>query len=166
MNKLLLTFQEIKNRITGFSFPLFGVSWQPNESEIKIAQNIINQLEDRRVLYSPYELERPHYCIESILRIRECLTQEICKVSQNQNIYQDIQLLRAACRKFLDTIQPIQDEVHNCDSFTTISGWIFLSALGELRGIFGIIISKLSVSYGIHINGELIKIIPSNDIDE
>lgn len=48
MNKLLLTFQEIKNRITGFSFPLFGVSWQPNESEIKIAQNIINQLEDRR----------------------------------------------------------------------------------------------------------------------
>ena len=50
MNKLLLTFQEIKNRITGFSFPLFGVSWQPNESEIKIAQNIINQLEDRRVL--------------------------------------------------------------------------------------------------------------------
>ena len=43
---------------------------------------------------------------------------------------------------------------------------LFLSALGELRGVFGIIISKLSVSYGIHINGELIKIIPSNDIDE
>ena len=63
MNKLVLTFQEIKNRITGFSFPLFGVSWQPNESEIKIAQKIINQLEDRRVLYSPYKWHCPRFCV-------------------------------------------------------------------------------------------------------
>lgn len=31
MNKLKLTFKEIASRLTGFSIPIFGVSWQPDE---------------------------------------------------------------------------------------------------------------------------------------
>src|SRR6202035_1193993 len=104
MNKLKLSFKEIAGRLTGFSLPLFGISWQPDESDVKIARRIINFLEDRRVLYSPYELEMPGHCVSSILEMRRMLTDEIGKLSSKKELYQDLQLLRAACRKFLDEI--------------------------------------------------------------
>jgi hypothetical protein len=39
MNKLKLAHQEIKSRLTGFSISIFGISWQPDETEIKIAKS-------------------------------------------------------------------------------------------------------------------------------
>jgi len=47
-----LKHTEIFNRLTGISCPLFGVSWNPPESQRKIAQKIIIFLEAKRVLYS------------------------------------------------------------------------------------------------------------------
>lgn len=129
MNKLKLTYLELKSRLTGFSIPIFGISWQPDGSEIKIAKKVIVDFEDRRVLYSPYELEMPSHCINSILEIRKLLTEELGKVSQSKELYSDLQQLRTTCRKFLDTIQPIQKDVDSYQSFSTVSGWIFLSAL-------------------------------------
>ena len=160
MNKLKLAYQEIKSRLTGFSIPIFGISWQPDEAQIKIAKRVITQLEDRRVLYSPYDLEVPRHCISSVIEIRRMLTDEIGKVSQKSQLYDDLQLLRAACRKFLDDIHHVEDDLDNYQSFSTVSGWIFLTALGELRGVFGIGIAKIAVSYGINITGDLVKIIP------
>lgn len=160
MTKLKLTYQEIKSRLTGFSTPFFGLSWQPDEAEVRIAKRVITQLEDRRVLYSAYELEVPSHCISSVIEIRRILTDEIGRLSQDSQLYQDIQLLRAACRKFLDSIHPIERDIDNYQSFTTVSGWIFLTALGELRGVFGIGIAKIAASYRINIIGDLTKIIP------
>ncbi len=161
MNKLQLTYQEIKSRLTGFSIPIFGISWQPDESEINIAKRIIVELEDRRILYSPYELEVPRYCINSILDIRKILTSEISKLKQNSELYNNLQLLRAACRKFLDDIHQIEREIDHY----SVNGWIFLSAIGELRGVFGIGIAKIAVSYGLNITGDLVKILPIIDDD-
>ena len=163
MNKVKLTFKELTSRLTGFSIPIFGVSWQPEESDVKIAKRVVNFLEDRRVLYSPYDLEVPRHCVSSILEIRRMLTDEIGKLSQKKDLFNDLQLLRSACRKFLDEIQ-----IHNIDTDQSIqissySGWIFYSALGELRGNFGIYVSKIAISYGIDISGELSKIIPIVD---
>jgi len=166
MNKLKLAYQEIKGRLTGFSIPIFGLSWQPDESEIKIAKRVIIELEDRRILYSPYDLEVPSHCISSVNEIRRMLTDELGKGSQNSQLYEDLQLLRAACRKFLDDIHHIEKDLDNYQCFSTASGWIFLTALGELRGVFGIGISKIAVSYGIDITGDLVKIIPIVDDDK
>lgn len=69
-----MKFREIINRITGISVPVFGVQWNPPETEISKARRIITFLEDRRVLYAPENLENIDHCIESILRIREFLT--------------------------------------------------------------------------------------------
>jgi len=89
------------------------------------------------------------------------LTDEIGRLSQGQQLYSDLQFLRAACRKFLDGIQSIEKDIDNYQSFTTISGWLFLSTLGELRGVFGVGIGKIAILYGIDITGDLINIIPS-----
>jgi hypothetical protein len=163
MNKLKLTFKEIASRLTGFSIPIFGLSWQPDESDIKIAKRIINFLADRRVLYSPYEWEVPHHCVSSILEIRTMLTDEISKLSQKKELFNDLQLLRAACRKFLDEIQQYNIDTDRPFQMSSFNGWVFYSALGELRGSFGIYISKIAVNYGIDITGELSRIIPITD---
>jgi hypothetical protein len=113
MNRLELTYQEIKSRLTGFSISVFGISWQPDEAEIRIAQRIITQLEDRRVLYSSHEMELPKHCINSVLEIRRILIDELGKISQKSQLYNDLQILRAACRKFLDRIQPFESELNN-----------------------------------------------------
>jgi len=163
MNKLKLTFKEIASRLTGFSIPIFGISWQPDESDVKIAKRVINFLEDRRVLYSPYDLEVPRHCVSSILEIREMLTGEIGRLSRKTDLYNDLQLCRSACRKFLDEIQEYMIEMDRPLHMSSLNGWIFCSALGELRGTFGIYISKISMSYGLDISAELARIIPIVD---
>ena len=65
-----MTFKEIANKLTGFSIPIFGVSWTPAKLEIEVTKKIITFLEDKRVLYVVYELESPEHCITSIIQIR------------------------------------------------------------------------------------------------
>jgi hypothetical protein len=163
MGQLKLTFQEIASRLTGFSIPFFGVSWQPDESTIKVAKRVINFLEDRRVLYSPYEWEVPEHCVSSVLEIRKMLTDEIGKLSRKKELFHDLQLLRASCRKFLDEIQKYGIETRRSFQMPSFSGRVFFSALGELQGSFGIYISKISISYGVDITGDLSNIIPITD---
>lgn len=41
-----------------------------------------------------------------------------------------------------------------------IDNWIFTSAIGELRGLFGIMVGQIAKSYGIDVEDELAQIIP------
>jgi len=50
-----MRFTELLNRLTGISCPVFGVSWNPVDTERSIARRIIIFLEPRRVLYSAYD---------------------------------------------------------------------------------------------------------------
>ncbi len=46
------------------------------------------------------------------------------------------------------------------------ASWIFLPALGELRGIFGIYIAKIATSYGLDIESDLASILPQQDSEK
>ena len=163
MKKLKLGFKEIAGRLTGFSIPIFGISWQPSESETQVAKRVIDFLEDRRVLYSPYELEIPHHCISSVFEIRRMLTEEMGKLSKQQALSDDLKLMRASCRKFLDLIQITRIDTSSHLRINSFDGWVFYSALGEFRGTLGIYISKIAASYGIDIEGDLINTLPGVD---
>ena len=63
-----MKFKEIVNRLTGFSIPVFGVSWNPPEPEVAVARRVLAFLEDRRVLFNPYHLEVEYQCIDSVRR--------------------------------------------------------------------------------------------------
>jgi hypothetical protein len=49
--------KQILSHLTGLSCPIFGISWNPTEPEISITKRVITFLEDRRVLYNPYDME-------------------------------------------------------------------------------------------------------------
>lgn len=64
-----LTLSNLARRITGFSTPFFGVSWNPPAAERDTVRAILTFLEDRRVLFNPYHIEVEYEVRQSILKI-------------------------------------------------------------------------------------------------
>ena len=161
-----MKFGDVLNRITGFSVPVFGVQWSPTETERSVARRILAFLEDRRVLYVPSEMEQPHQCVESVLRIREFLTAELGSLDSKTSIAQSLRALRAACRKFHDTVNVEKGAIirHGAE-YGHYASWLFNGALGELRGVFGVHIATLAASYGLDVEGELASILPATGDD-
>jgi len=156
-----MKFSEIANRLTGISTPLVGVSWQPTEPEKAAARRVIVFLEDRRVLYVPSEQELPSHCVDSVLQIRRFLTSEIGRLSGKSELGASLRAMRAACRKFLDTVgAKDMDIVRYARQNGHYASWTFYSALGEMRGVFGIHIARIAARFRINVEDELATILP------
>jgi hypothetical protein len=175
-----LRFSEIAARMTGLASPIFGVSWQPPILDITRARSIIAYLEDRRVLYDPFEFESPRLCIESVNKIREFLTGLITTEAPGVELAAVAQGMRRACRKFLRAVEersggPIgrpRREINTETGQVREIPWDpipaphdvdFNQALGELRGEFGWLIAALATRYGLDIEDELASILPADD---
>ncbi|ABK17584.1 DUF6650 family protein [Syntrophobacter fumaroxidans] len=65
------------SRLTGVSTPVGGVNWTPPIAEADVAKKLLVFLEDRRVLFMPYDSEVGYYVVESILEIRQRLTVDL-----------------------------------------------------------------------------------------
>jgi len=158
-------FKDIASRLTGISCPIFGVSWNPPEAERSVAKRVIAFLEDRRVLYSPSELEMPDHCVQSVLEIRRSLTAEIAKLDDKSDVATSLRAMRAACRKFLDAVQGDEGRIIRFGAqFGHYASWTFNSALGEMRGVFGVHIAKLATAYGVDVEDDLAAVIPGEDV--
>ena len=153
-----MKFKEVLGRLTGFSVPIFGVSWNPPAAEVTVARTVITFLEDRRALFSPYEIEDPEYCIESVIEIRQFLTGKLTGLTKPDGLAASLRAMRAACRKFLDSQSkhpPRRRKPGYADYFK------FVTDLGELRGVFGIHVAALAAQHGLDVEGELASILPA-----
>lgn len=156
-----MKFQEIANRLTGISIPVFGLSWNPPEPQVTVARRIITFLEDRRVLYSPSEMEDPRHCVLSILEIRKFLTTELSNLESSTELAASLRAMRAVCRKFLNIVGTEDGEVVRYGGHLgSWASWEFNGALGELRGVFGIHIARLAAHYGLDVEDDLASILP------
>jgi hypothetical protein len=122
---------------------------------------LLTFLEDRRVLYSPYDLEIPDHCVRSVIEIRHRLTAEMEQLDGSSPLFDSISAIRTACRKFLDRTQALDLHGPIGSRITTITAWTFLSAIGELRGVFGIHIALIAARYGIDVEEQLADILPA-----
>ncbi|OGO01354.1 MAG: hypothetical protein A2Y90_00600 [Chloroflexi bacterium RBG_13_52_12] len=150
-------FSQVAKSLTGFSTPVFGISWNPPETDRDIIRKIITFLEDRRALYNPYDIEMPEYVARSIIEIRKELTEILKSIGDNPEISPHLRAMRAACRKYLDGMGRQPRQRYNFRNFD------IFAALGELRGSMGIIIAQLAVKYGIDVEDELASIFPVED---
>jgi hypothetical protein len=158
--KSRLLFSQIASKITGFTTPVFGISWEPPKNEQVIAKSVVTFLEDRRVLYNPTELELPHHCISSVLEIRHFLTEKMTELDQNSELVKNLRTMRSACRKFLDSAQRLDRGLSF--SHKSYDAWVFYSSLGEMRGIFGFCLPQILLSYGLDIEKDLATILPAS----
>lgn len=163
-----MKFNDITSRLTGISIPVFGLSWTPPASEREAAKRVVTFLEDRRVLYNPSELEVPEHCVMSIVDIRRHLTAEIQKIDADGELAKQLRAMRGASRKFLDTVQAPNEYysiVEHGFSPGHFASWVFLSALGELRGVFGLHLAQIAAAYGLDVEDDLASILPAKNDD-
>lgn len=157
-----MKFEKIIKNITGISCPIFGISWNPPKSEIQIAKEIIIYLEEKRVLYVPSEMEVPEHCITSVIEIRNFLTNQMMNINQNSPLYNYVSAMRKSCNKFLQKCNFRKQEVIDYGGhWGHWASWYFASALGEMRGVFGIMILQIASSYGLSVENDLASIIPN-----
>ena len=77
--------------------------------------------------------------------------------------------MRAACRKFLNTVQADEhgrEIIRYGHHHGHWASWVFNGALGEMRGVFGIHLALLATEYGLDVEDELASILPGEDNNE
>jgi hypothetical protein len=158
-----MKFSEIANRLTGISTPLGGVSWQSSDLEVNAARRVIAFLEDRRVLYAPEEMEVAAHCVDSVLEIRQFLSGELGKLDGKSEFAASLRAMRAACRKFLDRVGiDGREVVLYASHHGHWASWTFYSALGEMRGTFGVHLAKIAAEFKLDIEDRLASILPAD----
>lgn len=151
--------KELALRLTGISAPWIGAQWNAPEAQRAVAKRVIALLEDKRVLYANHAWEVPDHCVLSVLDIREALTQELGKLEPSTEIADTLRALRAACRKFLTAMAPhvgTSRRGHWSDRD-------FLTALGELRAVFGVHTAIIASKFDVPVEGELASTFPVVD---
>jgi hypothetical protein len=157
-------------RLTGFSTPLFGASWQPTPTERDVATELFTRFEDRRVLYNPSDAEAPQHCVQSIIEIRHMLSDALVKLGGTGVLAEHVRALGAASRRFLDRLNPNgRADFDAMRSPGHYLSWEFLDALGQLRAIFGVHIAIIAARYDLEVHGHLKNVLPpepsAHDLD-
>jgi hypothetical protein len=160
-----MKYKEVLSHLTGFSVPIFGVSWNPPKPEVKTARKVLAFLEDRRVLYNPYYLEVEDQCFSSVIEIRKFLTDIIGELGEDSKLGGHLRGIRAACRAFLNESSPGSRRIHRFHEHSPFDS-SFFTALGELRSSIGMHIAAIAVMHGLDIKGELESILPAKTIEE
>lgn len=152
-----LKFKELAQHLTGIQIPIFGVSWTAPEPERKIVRGVLAFLEDRRVLYNPYNIEIEREVSDSVLEIRRELTNALKALPENSPAAPALRAMRAACREYLNQSHRFPHHLG------------FMLALGQLRAFFGLQVAFLAIEYGLDLEDELAQIVPPelrSEIDE
>lgn len=156
----MVKFSELGHRLNGISTPFGGLTWQPSEAEATIARRILLFLEDRRVLYNPYDWEVPDHCLMSVLEIRRFLVTQL-QLDVSVELSENLKAMTAACRKFLNHIQTLDRQYRG-----GLAEWQFNVALGELRATFGILIAIIAERNHLDVEGDLSTILPAAALDK
>lgn len=151
-------FKEILSHITGFSVPIFGIQWTPPQPEVKVARDLIRELEDRRVFYRPEEQEGHTYCLHSVTEIRHMVTEALKVIEPKTQIGKSLSVLRRASRNFCDAVgAPSFDAAPHPAQKSILS-----NELAKYRKAAGLEIGRIAIAYGLDVEDELASIIPFN----
>jgi hypothetical protein len=150
------------NRVSGFSTPFGGVSWEPKQDEAEEIRKLLAFIEDRRVFHITDERNieittgshkmQPKYVVDSIQKIREEITGSLRSMSFSAVTRGCLERMRAACRQYLDT---------NYVIVPTLVRLIEKRAktIGEFRAAMGIEIARLCALHQLDVEEDLVPLV-------
>ena len=144
--------KSLASRLTGISTPIGGISWTPPVDERDKARRLITFLNDRGVLFEPFDLEVGPYVVESAIKIRERLTADLEDVAESSPLGESLVAMRSACRRFLRLTQKPPRASYRIGEI--------ISHLGELRALFGLHLAKIACAYDLALGRHLETILP------
>lgn len=161
-------FSEIAARLNGFSTPIFGVSWTPPTVDVAMARKFLVFVETRRVLFSTYTNEVPEECVQSVIQIRDFVTEIMGAGGIAHELEGSLRLIRRYCVRFLERVGVTEDRQDDYAPRRHLIGeprWAmhdywFGEALGELRAGVGIQVARMAASYGLDVEDDLARTLP------
>lgn len=151
-----MTYHQILKRYTGFTCPIYGLQWDASASDTEVARDVVAELEDRRVLYSPIQMEEADRYVQAIGEIRDLLTGSLDDVEYRSPLDTQVRKMKRAARRFIDHVghsgfdtfaQPVQKS-------------ILRRELARLQDKFGEAVAEISISHGVEVDDDLASIIP------
>lgn len=150
--------KDVKQRITGFRSPLDdgGIEWAEYEGDYVVARDLIDFLENRRVLYeeSAYEETRP--CIDSVADIRRWLTEAAHRLDPDSPLGPPLEAMRASCRSFVEYVGEPRPGLGAYE----LRMAMLQRHLGEMRGVFGILVGEMAVAFNLDIGSNIASMLP------
>ena len=152
---------ETARRVTGISTPFGGIQWADSgPSDADTVRRFLLFLEDRRVLYNPFNLEVVSEVEHSIHQIREECTKTLQVLPPEVFAILPIRIIREAGRRFHDDqnedFRFFDDRWNHRDGSPG-----FFTALGAFRATVGQQVALLAAHYDIDIEGDLASVLPS-----
>lgn len=151
-----MTYHQILKRYTGFTCPIFGLQWDASASDTEVARDVVAELEDRRVLYAPIQMEEADRYLQAIGEIRDLLSDPLNDVEYQSPLDNQVRKMRRAARRFIDRVGH-----SGFDTFVLpVQRSILRRELARLREKFGEAVAELSISHGVEVDDDLASIIP------
>lgn len=148
------------NRLTGFSTPLIGASWTPALLDADVARQVLAEMENRRVLYSPYEVEDLDHAARSVIEIRRHLTDQIGRSGVASELRDSLRAMRAASIEFLGVFGNEGNEIVVPPWTNGMHDFQMNQALGKMRGLFGVQLAQMAARFDIEVEPALASIFP------
>jgi hypothetical protein len=145
-------------RVTGFSTPFGGVSWEKTASPKERITELFLFLESRRVLTNPAHMEVIEQCVESSCKIREALVSVIKGVNFTENDVLVIKTMIDGCNEFLDELNVIEKRVGRIVCGGRVN--IFEFALSKFRESMIAGIRYFEKEYGVEFSKDLSNVKP------
>ena len=151
-----VSWKDIMNRITGISFPVFGISWNPPPDERKIAEEVLTYIENKGIFYSGFQWEHPRDCYQSAETARNDLTNLMQKLLRNMEVFKCCEIIRDSLRQFQRSLRELSlDKKESKTDMNNKEVADFDKSLVKLRISSGEQIAHLAVSYGLDVHAEL-----------
>ena len=147
------------NRLTGFSLGPVGVQWAFTEGERDKARRLIAFCEDKRVLFARHNWELKSECVTSANSIREFFTRELGDLDRTLELAKRLEIMRKACRTFLDSLRHHEMEPDRQDWGQIVNG-IPRQHLETLRETFGQHLFWIMMAYELEVEDDLAQCFP------
>lgn len=151
-----------KYQLTGFSAGNAvisgGVQWQVLASDRDLVIQLIDELEDRRLLWETTTRERSDHCAASASYVRTYLSTLLKSPGLGQDLKREIKIMRRHFSTFMSDLSDAGlDHAGPVDSLALerVLGWLRV-AVGEQVGL-------LAAQYGVVIAPELASIVPGEN---